>query len=326
MAFFTTTLELQKYLPVNGTLVVNEIRPFVELAEEQFIVQMLGRVQYASLKAAYENNNLTTQQESLLKKVQMPLAHYTLFLFADFGQVQVSSSGIHVVAGASQKSAYQWQIEALKRAYLDSADSAADQLLQFLEENATDFPSWANSEAYTITKEFFINSATEFSDYVYIKNKRRTFLQLKPAIRRVEDFHVEPTISTELFNELKSQIRDKQLNADNEIVISLIKPAVAHLALARALTDMAIDVNSFGVTVSGTSTTNNVEVREAARDSLISAVVRNAHRDGETYLKRLKHYLDNNADTYPIYKNSKQYSDPNTQSDLNSLDSPIFVV
>lgn len=310
---FKTTEEIKQYLPANAAFKFEQIRPFIQFQiEPNIIVPVLGQAQYDALTAAYAVNTLSAAQKALLDKVRYPIANYAYVLYIPFAQVAISASGIHIEVSNERKTAFEWQINKLEESCLDAADNGIERLLEFMEANISDYPDWSGSSSYTVFKECFINTSRVFSSFFNIRESRRLFLAMKHTMKRVEDMRIKSLLCKAQYDEIKGQILSDSVTTENQALLDLIQPAVAHLTAARTMVELDVRVTPEGIFQQSTSDTLNARVKTPAEKERISALQRSAEADGENYLQQLRDFLYDNADTYPLWKTSSCYVDPDS--------------
>jgi hypothetical protein len=145
---------------------------------------------------------------------------------------------------------------------------------------------------------------------VDIRESRRVFVSLKPVIRSVEKKYIRPTLSAELFDELKKAWKsDEELTIAQLNLLDLIRPALAHLTMARALIEISIDVLDWGIFDTAGNTFANVSSKQASNKERIAIMAEANQRDGEAELKALQQFLDETAsdNVYPASFHSSRY-------------------
>jgi hypothetical protein len=322
----TTLDELKAYLPASLTFNIADLKPYIKRAEERFIIPFLSKAQYDDLHAAYMASiatvpvALSSDDSALLDKVRAPLANFAFFLYVPFAQVQFDSSGVRVSVTENQKPANKDQIEKLIESFSNGGYEGTDQLLDFLEENKATYTLWAASSSYTEFKELFINTTDQFGESVFISpstgNSRRTFLSLRPVMKKIEDFFIKPVTGKELFDQIKTQIASGTISANNQTLLDMIRPAVANLTIAKAIAN-----NSVVLTEQGISVYNHSEGFDAAGAGPLSLLKNQSAEDGQTYVKQLRDYLYANVSTYPLFEASSAYESGGTDVFTNDPDS-----
>ena len=337
-ALFKTIEEIKEYLAINISNDIKSIIPYVKRMEAKFIVRALGRDQYNDLLEWFhegsgsvsdsgsgsgsENPPLTDQEhQDLLVKVQEPLASLAFLAYIPIGNLQISDSGFSVAETPTKKVASQFRIEDIKKSFRESGHDGLDTLLEFLEENSDTYHLWKNSSAYTVFKQFFIHTSRDFSSLYNINESRLTFMAMSSTMKKVEEFEIRSVISKELYKTIKTEILDDELTADNKILLEEhIKPAVAHLTVARAALDLTVDLTDEGIFINSIEE-EKISQKRKAPDPNISALITSANKDGMVYIEIMERFLNDNADKYPEYKDSDIFDDGESSSknDLDNL-------
>ena len=194
----------------------------------------------------------------------------------------------------------------LKENWIRRANTSLDLVLKFLDARKADYPGFDPQDA-----DLFIRGTLEFNSEVDIRESRRVFVSLKPIIRSVEKKYIRPTLSAQLFDELKAAWQSGEDLATSQIaLLDLILPALAHLTMARALMEISIDILDWGIFDTAGNTFANVSSKQASNKDRISIMAEANQRDGESELKALQQYLDETAseDVYAAYFHSTRYA------------------
>jgi len=286
--------------------------PYIDEAQETFIKPVLGDVLYDQLQGAMNPDDHASEARpidgrlvDLLAMIRKPLALYALWLGADEFGVSISSQGIQVIESPTHKTAPQYRVQNLKENWIRRANTSLDLVLKFLDEHTEDYPGYDPQDA-----DLFIRGTLEFNSEVDIRESRRVFVSLKPIIRSVEKKYIRPTLSAELFDELKVAWKsDDDLTSSQIALLDLIRPALAHLTMARALLEVSIDILDWGIFDTAGNTFANVSSKQASNKDRISIMAEANQRDGESELKALQQFLDEMAseEVYPAYFHSTRY-------------------
>jgi len=286
--------------------------PYIDEAQETFIKPVLGNALYDQLQGTMaidpvpvDDGTAEAKLAELLVMIRKPLALYALWLGADEFGVSISSQGIQVIETPTHKTAPQYRVQNLKENWIRRANTSLDLVLKFLDEHKEDYPGFDPQDA-----DLFIRGTLEFNSEVDIRESRRVFVSLKPVIRSVEKKYIRPTLSAELFDELKKVWQSDEALATAQLnLLDLIRPALAHLTMARALIEISIDVLDWGIFDTAGNTFANVSSKQASNKERIAVMAEANQRDGEAELKALQQFLDETAseDVYPAYFHSSRY-------------------
>lgn len=298
---------------VNVSNTIENWFPYIEEAQETFIKPVLGIGLYEQLQDAMaldpvppDDGTTLENLAKLLEMVRKPLALYALWLGADEFGVSVSSQGIQVIETPTHKTAPQYRVQNLKENWIRRANTALDLVLKFLDEHRDDYPAYICQDA-----DLFIRNTLEFNTEVDIRESRRVFVALKPVIRSVERKYIRPALSAELFDELKQVLQSNtEMSKEQKALMDLIRPALAHLTISRALMEISIDVLDWGIFDTAGNTFTNISSKQASNKDRISIMSESNQRDGEAELKALQQLLDETASetVYPLYFHSSRYA------------------
>jgi len=298
---------------VNVSNTIENWFPYIEEAQETFIKPVLGIGLYEQLQDAMaldpvppDDGTTLENLAKLLEMVRKPLALYALWLGADEFGVSVSSQGIQVIETQTHKTAPQYRVQNLKENWIRRANTALDLVLKFLDEHREDYPAYICQDS-----DLFIRNTLEFNSEVDIRESRRVFVALKPVIRSVERKYIRPALSAELFDELKQVLQSNaEMSKEQKALMDLIRPALAHLTISRALMEISIDVLDWGIFDTAGNTFANVSSKQASNKDRISIMAETNQRDGEAELKALQQLLDETASetVYPLYFHSSRYA------------------
>ncbi len=329
MALFKTKEEFQKVVRVNkATFSLENVMPDILLVERDQIKKLLGPELYKALHDGYQNGTLEEKQKELLYLVQYALGNLAMVSYMDINQVLISDGGIT----RSDKSAYRFQIRSLKLNLLTKGYNGLESVLEFLEEhkNEENFTDWGINSAVVVTRNYFINSAREFSAEYDISDSRMTYLSLQSIIKKVEPFAVEPVIGEVLYEQLKAEVKAGNVSEENKVLLAkFIRPAVAHLVAAKAVAERSFKFSGDTISLNLEMLVDDTsEGAVANNDQLLLKKIEQAYTDGQTFLSKLRNYLNKqaSAEMYKAYFECELYN-PGTitsQAFRNKPDTKVF--
>lgn len=330
MNLIKTTDDLKKYISVNVSTNINTLAPYMEQAAIKFIMPCIGAGAYADFLTKHNTNGAITPGsifEEGLFKLQRAMAHFAYYLYIPVGQLQISDSGIHISVNENKKTAFEHQIVKLEESFINAGYDAIEDLLDFMEDNTAIFNVWAATSAYTEFKDVIITNAKTFSVWYNIGNSRRMFTALRNFMRITETTDLIPVTCTDLYNAIKQEIADGEISEANVPLMNFIYPAIAYLTMFKAITFLSVQITDSGIiTLSSTNASSTVTKKENASDTRIDAIAKQCYSIGSDYLMRLRQYLQDNADSYPLFKNSTCYVAEFTPQFENSSDNKYFSV
>jgi hypothetical protein len=301
------------------------LQPDLLLAEHDHLRPALGEDFFDELLAA-----ASAEATELRRLLAFSLANLTMVSFLDVAQVQISGSGVQIISTDHEKTAFQWQINALKANLSRKGFNGLEKALAYLERHAADFPTWASSETAQRARGQFIATASEFSTYYNISNARLTFQALASLLPKTESFRLAPALGADFFEELKQQLRTATLTPENEqLVTGYLRPALAHLTMAQAIGELGFSLNgqNLELNVYRFDDSNSKE-SDPGLTQLLDMKAGQALHDGERYLRRLVTHLNATASAtrYATYFASPTYAAPAVPNyHTTSASAPLFL-
>lgn len=319
-----TTEDFRKRI-ANAVASVNIAQYSTDMQQVQhdYLLPAFGEEFYMDLSSKYKEGTATALQLQLVEILLDAIAPLAQAAYLPLQPLQISDRGAHIVSSADEKTPFEHQVKAAVATYTHKGFQAIERALRFLEKQIdhVDFTLWATSDACTFFKQHTLADASEFDHYYSIGNSRRTYKALVPVIRKTEDFHLAATLGAEFFDELKEQLKDRDITAENGFLLrALIRPAMAHLTIAAALETGGFNMNGEALELAVDSTSDGLA------GPMLQSKINNARKDGNTYLAKLKTYLNVNAaaDKYATYYNSSAYTAPGTATSFNSDSSKVY--
>ena len=333
MSLIKTIEEVRKYVPVNAGATMENFQPYFDKVARSVIRdEYLGVTAYEELRTAYDADNLTGDQESLLALCQEAVVNLGLQKFIEPGTVQIGDVITVPYSEQSQVVSQNRKYDLKNQFKLDGYE-ALQSLLQFLWDDAGSvFVGYWASDQRKQHRSSVILDAKEFRKGFQIKNGYFAFSLLKSAIERAEELYLLPSIGEDFYTELKGQIEAKTLSADNTLLMPWIQKSIAPLSVFVGLNELGINIDDLGITIDGLSDRENTVKRDPAGLSQYGVVVSRAERIGLSFMNKLTTYLNTHAaaDKYAAYFNSECYLSAEDKEDdslkINNSDSGFFMV
>jgi len=304
--------EIKKYVRVTAIVDFDEsFKPFVTEVEEIYIVKYLGQDQFDELQVYYDlelTNNPALN--ALLEHTQRALTKFLLKHASAFIDIEISEGGFTVNDTQTASPASQARVEKLMKVTYMQGWGSLEIMLKYLETNVSDFPLWAASNAYTLTKSTLIQSAGEFDKFYTISESRLWFFNAKSIIKDVDQSEVISRISQALYDTLLAEINSGSVSTANQAILPNIQRAIAHYTYAR---------NS--VINKGEKLYSKSKPVESQDNLVVDAD--KIMRMATFYMNNTMNTITNNIDDYPDYKNSDLY-DADFEPFENSEESNIF--
>jgi len=318
--------EIKKFISVNVSTNYGTIKPYIETAEREYILKLLGQDQYDEMVEYYEGHEASEERlDDLLRLVQKALINLAYYRGFPILVIKMGDGGAYRNETETQKGPYKYQEKGLYRMFKADGFNGLDSVLEYLESNIDLFPLFSESENYTVFKDSFINTTAEFEEGYKIGGSRLVFLKLKPFIRQAEDFHIIPLIGRAYFDELKEQISDNDIAETNEVPIDYIRKAVANFAIYRGIHQLGMTITDNGVFYSSdTGGQSDYQDEKALRPDDVMKLYQEAREAGNSYLSLLKNHLHNNINDYATYAESAAYDSTNAAQIRDNTDKKTF--
>ncbi|MCB0597769.1 MAG: hypothetical protein KDD28_27065 [Phaeodactylibacter sp.] len=219
----------------NMSLELSSIEPGLYAAFHNHLKPWLGTAFFNEIATALEEDSLSTEQTALLPYLRRPLGMLGLHEYTKIGGIQFSEGGLFRMEAENYKTAYKYQVTDLKRFYLYNGYEALEHLLTYLEDNESDFSTWAASAGYIRNKALLINSAEDFRKHYSNDINRYSFEYLRSLLEDIDAFAIHPLLGDEQYEELKANILAKNLSAKEQQLVYYLQRAVANFAIKEAL-------------------------------------------------------------------------------------------
>lgn len=246
---FSTTAEVKDFYDVEKNMLFASLAPFIQDAEQQYILPVLGDAELLDLEAAYDDGSGSPDAEQLalinaLRPALIKLALYNGFptlniRITDMGIMKSESSDYNPAPGAD---VYYARTQLLLDGY-----NALDQLYQFLEQNAGSYPLWTASSAFTQYTQFFIKNAAIFNQHANINGSRWLFSQFIQTMSSVEMLRISGFLQLNFFSYLKTQFIADALTSDETLLLFGDQtkgiPGLAKAIALYTYAEAAVDTN-----------------------------------------------------------------------------------
>lgn len=307
---YNNSSELTQFSNINPNTSFATISKYIRRAEEKYLIkEILGNSLYKELDQRFNNNQLEGLWAILIEKTQDCLANYTVFLAIDQLHTKVSDLGVVNDESEETEPVSFEDRYIFKKEVSTVADEKAEAILEFLEENEEEFPSWANLDnpVYTITKELFINSAPKFTKFVpMVNSSRRIFRMLRESIKYIEDIYIRGILGQDFFSELKVSFRSKEgLSETQKEIWETIQKITAYYTISEVLPELQLQLND-GV-LSMPSFKYGVSSNQKTTLEILRNTAYSYGKKAEKLTNILIDFLNKEVDKYPKFQSSSKY-------------------
>lgn len=278
----STKEELMDHINVYASLQFKEMMPFIKVAQRKYVKEAIGKELFEELLDAYQSSiadngavEMSEAMQELWELAAEAIAHLALFEGIGSLNVAITSGGVTRLENQNLKSAYQYQVVDYKQDRKNHGFQALDNLMEYLDENEDDaaFASYKASETRKAFKSQWIQDVKTFEQYRNISGSRWTFLKLKNYISGAARTQVRAVLGKDRFDEIEAELITTLSEANETLMKDHIRPAIAHLAFANAIIDLAMKVDDKGVTIyNNESSRGTIELYKEAPENFMFAL------------------------------------------------------
>lgn len=210
------------------------------------VIKIVGKQIYDLALSHYLSDNYqlespTEEQKNLDKLVfwfQTVLVNfaYSKNLYKD--TVIWDNSGINVTWSEQYRPAQQQTLDNLSESFTQDAYEFLDLLIEFLNDNKTQFPDFQTSIEALKLKELFISSAEDFNYYFNINNSVSYFFEILDVIRRVQHSEIKNALGADNYKIMIDFILGVTLPEDSFLkpenctaLLQIVKPTIVDLTI-----------------------------------------------------------------------------------------------
>ena len=224
MALVENIEQLRDIVKISASIPFGTVVPFLNTAEEVYLVRFLGRSLVNKLKLEVLDENYNSLYEKAVKAEGL----LAMWLGNSELSVRISDSGFTVERTDSLAPASDTKIAQVKESLCIRAFQHLDIVLQYLEENPTLFPEWVYSHYYASRYKNYLKSARQFQNFgsVNIDYSLLRYEEMRPLMQQVEERYVRELIGVELNNELRAL--DTTPDENKSVVLDYARKFIAN--------------------------------------------------------------------------------------------------
>lgn len=292
MALIKTIAEVGAVLPKLTTELNNDsLLPNFAAAEEKYLLPIIGAALYADLQTKYTNNNLSVDEQVLLKHIQLLVASYGFLDELASTHVFITDAGVRTTSTDNLPKAVGWEFKELKSFLRDRTVDATEVLLNYLWRNKGALNNWTSSNEYKSFSGLLIKSGTDFSDQYKLHQPMRNFYALKNLMRDQQDSYIVSGIGSAL----TKYFIDKAAPSETEKeILQQLKKALAYFTIKHTVDHYAVTYSDAGFTIVSEYGGDRETVdsgRAAASANGIDRLRKACDRDGKNFIAHAKKLL-----------------------------------
>lgn len=302
----TTTNQLRSFLGAAYSASASEdrIKPYIALAEQNYIVKAIGPELLASLKTAANNeSNASDATKYLLGLVRQALAFYGYLMYLPYSTGVDGDNGLQETKTDKTQPVRQAMLEKRIAATADNASSALEAVLLLLFTNAADYAVWKNSDTYKSASALFIRNANDLKKACpYTRGHHRLFVSMREYLEERQRKSIVPALGEEFSEGLLTRLAAGSLTTEEKRLMPYIQRALGYSAYEDALLFLTV-VSLPGGGLRILSEFDGISNQRALsdQDEVFCKYQKKIGTDAEAYQRELKRYLDANAEDFPDY-------------------------
>tara|TARA_R110002074_G_scaffold9033_5_gene36458 strand:- start:373 stop:873 length:501 start_codon:yes stop_codon:yes gene_type:complete len=157
-ALFITKDDLIRQTALSGNLDFDKIVHFIKISQDIHIHQLLGSRLYNRLQSDILADTLSGVYETLVVDYVKPiLTQYTFLEYLPFSQYTISNKGVFKSRSENSDIPDSSEIDKMKDAARDTAESYSNRMVDYLEFNTTIYPEYLTNNNEEISPKKRIN-------------------------------------------------------------------------------------------------------------------------------------------------------------------------
>lgn len=184
MTYLITLADIYSGTTIQSNVQASLLYPFIEKAQEQIVLKLLGTAQYDALITAVQStglSGLTGANLALNNKLKPVIVNYTWYYATPFLSVRFDNKGLNKLTSDNSSSVDSSKETDLLVRILNFAQESETIALKFLRKYYMNYPLWREDIYYT--EDCYLNNRTFFGgiefdgylgydQYIYINGKK----------------------------------------------------------------------------------------------------------------------------------------------------------
>lgn len=307
--------EARKYIPLTSAFSTESL-PSFDQAINLYLLPILGDDLYIQLSAAYEDDNLTSDEAKLLPLCQAVIAYFAFAEEMPMMQMKLTDSGIMVPGGTENRNPYKWEYNNLIDNLSNKGYTAQETLIIYLKGNKSKFPAWSASPYNALSNFPLVRDGSDMSGVMGLLHRHRCYMLLQGVFQTVAELTIKPAISDAYYKALSSRINAGTSSDLEKELIAMLRMAAIHKALELASIRLSMRFDKQGFTIAYETKEQADESRQAAKDNQLRQFRDNMKDFARTLVEKAVTFLNEHASAtvFPEYFTSGLYKDPNGSS------------
>lgn len=303
------------YPDVNRNMSWGELSPYMRQAVSIYILPYLGKKLWDDITGKIQDppNGFpfaNLKQDKFIEQLRDVTAHYTIAYCLPYKKTVVASMGA-MTNNPTENTAIHpmWAFKTTLWQVTQSADRLLDDLLKWMEEQVEDgntyfVDNWKGEAAYDEIDGFFRHTS-DFEKYWPINRSLRAFRKLVPIIKQQAEQHIRPILCDDQHADLLTKIKNNDTGATTIALTDKVRQALAALTIFEASRSLPILPDSDAIRlISNTDAIDKIIYDSSATQLAIAGIREGAEAKARYFKDQLVHWLYENKDHYPLWKDS----------------------
>lgn len=319
-----TLADIQQVVPVTNEFPTANFTPYVRAIEGRFLAPILGQELLRNLNnrlsEANEEDPLSESEAELIDLCRVLTVNIGMVSYLKINQAQIGKGASREAENQNQKAARLQVLEDQRAELLSLGYEAIENLIEYLEINGDQFPELNSNQYWRDVAKLFVSNARQFSKWCSIGDNRWTYMQLINALQVVEKTSIRAALGNEFMEEFRAKVKAGEVLTEAEIDLKdAIETSCCNLAMAKAMSRLAVEIGPMGVTVAKTYTDQSIVAKDPADLSRLKLLKEEFEAEGNRGLTDIRDvlYKNANAEEFSTFKASSVYK-PDVPSDFTN--------
>ncbi|MBB4036982.1 hypothetical protein GGR21_002896 [Dysgonomonas hofstadii] len=144
----------KQHSPVTSSTDITEFIPYIHIAQELHMLEILGQPLAEELSGQIETNSLTPENSELILKIAPALSFFAVYQALPFHWATIVNKGITIRESENSKGVDIKDLAQLRLWIKNDAEILKKQLITYLEKNRDKYPLWAPADKYENEEKF----------------------------------------------------------------------------------------------------------------------------------------------------------------------------
>jgi hypothetical protein len=229
------------------------------------------------------------------------VAHLGIYIWSKTAMYKISEGVLMLVKSEKGAIISDKKLQDLHGYCQDTGYKFLDKAIALMEANLAKFPLWAQSDERLRSRQYFIQTAGDFSAFHSIGESRITYQSLMPIMADVEERFLPVYMGEEYYLTFKELYVEEMASADDKKLLPYIKKAIALITVSDSFNRLPVQLKAGGLFIDSFTSTTEYE-QKLSPDQKEKDRLRGYYFNlGESTLLKLRQYLNKNASLYPEY-------------------------